>query len=89
MQGTERSWKESDKGHGEETLLHVEHVSKVFPVKKRYLTAVDDVSLTLSKGEVLGIVGESGCGKSTLAKIIAGSLKATSGRVTLNGVEYP
>ncbi|MBR6950817.1 MAG: ABC transporter ATP-binding protein [Oscillospiraceae bacterium] len=89
MQGTECGRKGSDAGQGEEALLRVEHVSKVFPVKKRRLTAVDDVNLILSRGEVLGIVGESGCGKSTLAKIIAGSLKATSGRVTLNGVEYP
>ncbi len=47
-------------------LLEVSHVSKQFPVKKRKLHAVSDVSLTLSRGELLGIVGESGlliCGE--------------------------
>ena len=55
-----------------EKLLEVSHVSKVFPVKKQQLRAVSDVSFSISRGEILGIVGESGCGKSTLAKILVG-----------------
>ncbi len=77
-----------DRCGGEEVLLTAEHVCKTFPVGKRQLTAVDDVSFTLRRGEMLGIVGESGCGKSTLARIISGSLNATSGRLVLEGVEY-
>ena len=57
-----------------EKLLEVSHVRKVFPVKKQQLRAVSDVSFSISRGEILGIVGESGCGKSTLAKILVGSL---------------
>lgn len=49
-------------------LLEVSHVSREFPVKRQQLHAVSDVSFTLYRGELLGIVGESGCGKSTLAK---------------------
>ncbi len=71
-----------------ETLLEVRDVYKQFPVKKRTLYAVSGVSLGLSRGESLGLVGESGCGKSTLAKMIAGSLPATSGTIMLNGTEY-
>ncbi len=43
--------------------------------------ALDDVTLEIERGEVLGIVGESGCGKSTLGRIVAGLLPASSGAV--------
>jgi len=50
-----------------------------------FLTALDDVSLTLSGGETLGIAGESGCGKSTLGKILAGLMQPNQGEVTYQG----
>ncbi|WP_244496300.1 ABC transporter ATP-binding protein [Aureimonas ureilytica] len=49
------------------------------------LRAVDGVSLTVEKGEIVGIVGESGCGKSTLARVVAALDRPTSGEVLLNG----
>ena len=69
-------------------LLEVSHVSKRFPVKKRELRAVSDVSFTLSRGEILGIVGESGCGKSTLARMIVASLPVSEGSMVLSGTDY-
>jgi peptide/nickel transport system ATP-binding protein len=50
--------------------------------KKQFIKAVDDVSLELTKGATLGIVGESGCGKSTLAKSLVGLENATAGEIT-------
>ena len=56
-------------------------------VTRRYgaLAAVDDVSLTLNRGECLGLVGESGCGKSTLTRALLGLEPVQSGRITLAG----
>jgi len=47
--------------------------------------AVDDVTLSVAKGEVLGLVGESGCGKSTVGRMIAGLLPVTSGSLSFEG----
>ncbi len=53
--------------------------------RKKYLTAVDNVSFKLYKGSVLGIVGESGSGKSTVAKCICGVIPASKGEITYDG----
>lgn len=51
--------------------------------------AVDDVSFTVKKGEVFGIVGTNGSGKSTMLKMISGVLKPTKGTITVNGAIAP
>ena len=53
------------------------------------LQVLDDISFTVNKGEVLGIVGKNGAGKSTLLKIIAGVLKPSKGKVTAHGNIVP
>lgn len=54
-------------------------------VETRSVKAVRSVTLTIAKGETLGLVGESGCGKSTLGRIVAGIMRPTSGAVRLEG----
>src|SRR5690606_13930136 len=49
--------------------------------------ALDDVSLSVQRGEIICLVGQSGCGKSTLLRVIAGIDKPDSGRVRLDGRE--
>lgn len=63
-------------------LLRIEGVSKVFEGSVR---AVDDVSLTVAKGEIFALLGSSGCGKSTLLRMLAGFETPTSGRIYLSG----
>ncbi len=75
-----------------ETLLTVENVSKQFILNKsffkskcEYLTAVNNVSFQLKRGESIGIVGESGSGKTTLGKCIAMLLEPTMGQISYRG----
>ena len=56
----------------EDALLEINNLETGFRIGDKYYNAVDDVSLTLRKNEILAIVGESGCGKSTLATSIVG-----------------
>jgi ABC-2 type transport system ATP-binding protein len=62
-------------------MINVEHLTKRFGVK----CAVDDVSFSVSKGEVLGFLGPNGAGKSTSMRMITGFLPPTSGTITVAG----
>ena len=67
-------------------LLEVKNLKKCFDVGgRKVLTAVDNVSFYVRKGETLGVVGESGCGKSTTGKTIMHLIPATSGQIIYDG----
>ncbi|WP_425463245.1 methionine ABC transporter ATP-binding protein [Macrococcus equipercicus] len=66
-------------------MIEIEHVTKQFQTKKGVVEALRDVSLTIEKGQIFGIVGYSGAGKSTLVRLINKLEKPTSGRVVIEG----
>ncbi|MDR1261852.1 MAG: ABC transporter ATP-binding protein [Oscillospiraceae bacterium] len=69
-----------------EALLEVSDLSRYFTVgNRKTLKAVDGVSMTMRRGETLGLVGESGCGKSTLGRTIIGLYEPTAGTVRFDG----
>jgi oligopeptide/dipeptide ABC transporter ATP-binding protein len=75
-----------------ETLLVLENLRKWYAVKsarfgtgRSYVKAVNDVSLTIRRGETLGVVGESGCGKTTLGRVMIRLLEPTGGRIEFDG----
>lgn len=63
------------------TLLKVSHLKTYFATKDGVLPAVDDVSFTVARGEVLGVVGESGCGKSVLSLSILKLIEKYGGKI--------
>lgn len=67
------------------TSIEFRHVSKTFRAKRAAITALDDVSLTVNPGEILGVIGYSGAGKSTLVRQINGLDVPTSGEILLDG----
>lgn len=73
-------------------LLKVSNLKRYFAIKntffkkhRQYLTAVDDVSFTIKRGETFGLVGESGCGKSTIGRTIIRLYEPTAGSVHFDG----
>ena len=63
-------------------MITFDQVSKVYP---NQYTALDNISFDIQKGEMVFIAGHSGAGKSTILKLIAGIIKPTTGKVSING----
>lgn len=75
-------------------ILTIENLKVYFPGNRNlwgkpvsHFKAVDDVSFSIKKNEIVGLVGESGCGKTTLGRAILQLIPPTSGRILLNGKE--
>jgi ribose transport system ATP-binding protein len=66
------------------TLLELAGITKVYPG----VTALDDIALSVGRGEVLGLIGENGAGKSTLMKILGGVVAPTSGTIRIDGQDH-
>ncbi|MFD0871924.1 ABC transporter ATP-binding protein [Paenibacillus residui] len=68
-----------------ENQLELHHITQIFNTKGKPAPVLDEVSLTVRKGEFVSIIGPSGCGKSTLFHIIGGLIRPTGGRVNMEG----
>src|SRR5260221_13133108 len=62
-------------------LVRMEHINKFFG----RVQALNDVTLTVRRNEIVGLLGDNGAGKSTLIKILSGALKADSGDIFMHG----
>ena len=68
-------------------ILEIKNLKQYFRLNKnKIIKAIDDISIEIREGEVLGLVGESGCGKSTLGKSIVGINKITDGKIIYKGI---
>lgn len=75
-----------------DTLLEIKNLKTYYYTPVRVVPAVDDVSLTVHRGEIVGIVGESGCGKSTVSRSVVGLIDKTytkieSGQILFDGMD--
>jgi len=68
-----------------EPAIRIEGLSKVYP-SKGGVTAVEDVSLTIGRGEIFGLLGPNGAGKTTMVRIICGLIAPTAGTVYVDGL---
>ncbi|MCL4447126.1 MAG: ATP-binding cassette domain-containing protein [Candidatus Thermoplasmatota archaeon] len=66
-------------------ILEINNVKKYFRTKRGVIKAVDDVSIRIEEGEILGLVGESGSGKTTIGNLIMGIYTPTSGEIKYKG----
>lgn len=68
-------------------MIEIQQVTKQFIDKKKYVTALKEVSLSIKEGEVLGLLGENGAGKTTLLRSIATLNEPTSGKINVAGYD--
>ncbi len=70
-----------------EPVIQIQNVSKTFQTKEAQVSALKDISLTINKGDIYGIIGMSGAGKSTLVRCLNFLEKPTEGTVLIDGVD--
>ena len=68
-----------------DAIINLEHIDITFHQKKRIIEAVKDVSVSINRGDIYGIVGYSGAGKSTLVRVINLLQVPTAGKIKING----
>ncbi len=67
--------------------MDIQNVCKIYHTLDGETLAMSDLSLFVNRGEIVSVVGPSGCGKTTLLSMIAGLIKPSSGKISINGVE--
>ena len=70
-----------------EYTLKIEHLKTQFQTRKGIVPAVDDVSIEIPKGKIIGLVGESGCGKTTVGRSLVRLYRPTGGQILLDGTD--
>lgn len=88
VQGNRRDW-QHDRGRSMEEkkkLIEVNHVRKIYRMGDEKVVALDDVSLTIYRGEIVCFLGTSGSGKSTFLNMVAGLEKPTKGEIFIGGI---
>ncbi|ACL16592.1 ABC transporter related [Methanosphaerula palustris E1-9c] len=70
-----------------ESIIRIEHLSKVFPSKQGPVAAVDDISFEVKRGEIFGLLGPNGAGKSTLIRILTTLISPSSGAAFIDSYE--
>ncbi|GAA4153675.1 methionine ABC transporter ATP-binding protein MetN [Chryseobacterium ginsenosidimutans] len=69
-------------------MIEIKNISKTFHQKKQFFKALDDVSLTIEQGDIVGIIGFSGAGKSTLIRTVNLLEKPDTGEIIINGKDF-
>ena len=77
----------------QKVMIELDGLKKYFSIEKglvkkkvTYVKAVDDITLNIHEGEIVGLVGESGSGKTTLARVILNLSKMTGGNILIDGI---
>ncbi|AET70347.1 ABC-type nitrate/sulfonate/bicarbonate transport system, ATPase component [Desulfosporosinus orientis DSM 765] len=70
------------------SLLEIHNVCKNFKIGNESVSVLNDLTLTVNKGELVCLLGVSGCGKTTFLRLISGLEKQTSGTILINGTQY-
>ena len=71
----------------DEVVVNAQHLIKRFSTRNGEITAVNDISLKITKGEIFGLIGPDGAGKTTLSRLILGLLKPTQGSSSIFGYD--
>jgi ABC-2 type transport system ATP-binding protein len=69
------------------SIIRIDHVTKIFYEKNRSVTAVDDITLEVRRGEIFGLLGPNGAGKSTLIRVLTTLLRPTSGTACVDSYD--
>ncbi|MFV0302230.1 MAG: ABC transporter ATP-binding protein, partial [Paracoccus sp. (in: a-proteobacteria)] len=80
-----RAWAKAAAARADERYLQFSQLHKIYPTPRGPLTVVEDVNLTLRKGEFVSLIGHSGCGKSTVLTMAAGLNPISKGAIILDG----